>query len=120
MITLPRAIIYAALSCAALSLIGDGLVRLAGAHSDGGMSYPMECCSAVDCAPIEHADSSALYEAGNALVPSVLTITTRHGTAVVPANFPRRDSKDGRSHACMRSDGNGGMRLVCYFVAPQG
>jgi hypothetical protein len=50
--------------------------------------------------------------------PSVMLVTTRHGTVAVPANFPRRQSQDGRMHACMRPAQNGGMRLICVFMPP--
>ena len=48
-----------------------------------------------------------------------MLVTTRHGSVVVPANFPRRESKDNRMHACMRPGPSGGnMRLICIFMPP--
>jgi hypothetical protein len=47
-----------------------------------------------------------------------MLVTTRHGSVLVPANFPRRESKDNRMHACMRPNPNGGMRLICIFFPP--
>jgi hypothetical protein len=52
-----------------------------------------------DCAPVESAET--LAPAGtNGL--ATLVVTTKYGTAVVPADFPRRESNDNRLHACMR------------------
>ena len=47
-----------------------------------------------------------------------MLVTTKHGSVVVPANFPRRESKDSRMHACMRPGPNGTMRLICVFLPP--
>ena len=47
-----------------------------------------------------------------------MLVTTKHGSVVVPANFPRRESKDNRMHACMRPNPGGGMRLICIFLPP--
>lgn len=46
-----------------------------------------------------------------------MLVTTKHGSVVVPADFPRRESKDNRMHACMRPTANG-MRLICIFFPP--
>lgn len=54
----------------------------------------------------------SLPEAGSMLV------TTRHGSVLVPGNFPRRESKDHRMHACMRPGEGGSMRLICIFLPP--
>jgi hypothetical protein len=77
--------------------------------------YPMECCSGTDCAVVENATYAHGF-ATDAALP-ILTITTKHGTAPVPPNFPRRESKDGEMHACLRSIG-GVMKLICLFVPP--
>jgi acyl CoA:acetate/3-ketoacid CoA transferase beta subunit len=50
-------------------------------------------------------------------VPGAMLVTTKHGSVIVPANFPRRESKDSRMHACMRPT-DGGMRLICIFMPP--
>jgi hypothetical protein len=47
-----------------------------------------------------------------------MLITTRHGSVIVPANFPRRESKDNRMHACIRASAGGNMRLICLFMPP--
>lgn len=87
------------------------------AHSDGAMTYPLECCHNMDCAPVEKAVRSALYYGAGVTPPQtqteVLVVTTRHGTAIVPPDMIRRESKDARSHACIR---NG--KILCYFLPP--
>ena len=103
--------------------------------------YPMECCHALDCAPVEKVEmlsppaiasmlpsaqavpvpgAASPYAPGT--LPGSMVVTTKHGSAVVPANFPRRDSKDNRMHACMRPSAtpseSGAMRLICIFLPP--
>ena len=50
--------------------------------------------------------------------PGAMVVTTRHGTVLVPANFPRRESKDARMHACMMPGAGGQMQLICIFMPP--
>jgi hypothetical protein len=78
--------------------------------------YPMECCHSMDCAPVANVGTITSTALGNEL--PALVVTTKHGTAVVPATFPRRESKDGQMHACMRPGEGGAMRLICLFVPP--
>ena len=87
--------------------------------------YPIECCSGMDCAPVEKVEiEPAEAFTANALIPpayaapSAMVVTTKHGTVIVPANFPRRESKDGQLHACMRPKQDGSMRLLCIFFPP--
>ena len=87
--------------------------------------YPMECCHAMDCAPVDKVEmlpgpsiASMLSTPAQADSVGGMLVTTRHGSVVVPANFPRRESKDNRMHACMRPNPNGGMRLICIFLPP--
>ena len=89
--------------------------------------YPLECCHAVDCAPVDKVEIVALSPVSDVLtatteaapsLPGSMLVTTKHGTALVPANFPRRDSKDNRMHACMRPGDGGAMRLICIFLPP--
>jgi hypothetical protein len=75
--------------------------------------YPIECCHSMDCAPVENI--SQFVPAGGG-VPQ-LVVTSKHGTAIVPHNFPRQESKDNRMHVCMRSL-NGTMRVLCLFMPP--
>ncbi len=87
--------------------------------------YPLECCSGMDCAPVDRAESAMPpMRAGEAGVssliplapdprPPALIVTTRHGTASVPPDMARRPSRDGRMHACIRAG-----RVICIFVPP--
>jgi hypothetical protein len=77
--------------------------------------YPVECCGGSDCAEVENATYDSARGADGAL--PILAVTTALGTALVPSNFPRRDSHDGKMHACMRP-GAGEMRPICLFVPP--
>jgi hypothetical protein len=70
--------------------------------------YPRECCHEYDCAPVEHMEFSTAEGT---------RVRTIHGTATIPATFPRRDSKDHRMHVCMRPSVNG-MKLLCVFMPP--
>lgn len=71
---------------------------------------PGECLG--DCGEVEN-----VTYARSEPPTDILMVTTRFGTAFVPANFPRRPSWDGRMHACMQGLEEG-MRLTCLFVAP--
>src|SRR4051812_29502793 len=62
--------------------------------------YPVECCSGTDSAEPKAAPCDRFPAIDNKL--PILAVTTKHGTALVPENFPRRESKDGKMHACMR------------------
>lgn len=65
-----------------------GVARAHEAHS--GWSYPSECCGGSDCA--EAIDIKPV-EGGR-------VITTKHGKAFFPNNFPIRSSQDEKTHAC--------------------
>ena len=89
--------------------------------------YPLECCHAMDCAPVDKVEivsppmlSGVLAATAQAAptLPGSMLVTTKHGSVLVPANFPRRESKDNRMHACMRPGDGGGMRLICIFLPP--
>jgi hypothetical protein len=75
--------------------------------------YPIECCHATDCAPVDAVREVASTEGG---VPQ-LVVTSRHGTAIVPQNLPRQTSQDNRMHVCMRSL-RGKMYVLCIFLPP--
>jgi len=86
--------------------------------------YPLECCHGLDCAPVDKVEmiqgpamASMLGTATSTPIGSML-VTTKHGTVIVPANFPRRESKDSRMHVCMRPGEGGSMRLLCIFMPP--
>ncbi len=60
--------------------------------------YPMECCSGLDCAPVEKVEilqppaiASFLPSPAQSAPVGGMLVTTRHGSVVVPANFPRRE-----------------------------
>jgi hypothetical protein len=93
-------------------LAGIATLSLTAASHDW---YPMECCRGNDCAEVEHATYDRAPDISNKL--PILAVTTKHGTALVPENFPHRESSDGKMHACMRP-GPGDMRLICLFVPP--
>jgi hypothetical protein len=85
--------------------------------------YPIECCSGMDCAPVEKVEivPADQFPGASSFVaaPSAMYVTTKHGTALVPANATRRESQDSRMHACMRKDQyTGAMKLICVFMAP--
>ena len=77
--------------------------------------YPIECCRGLDCAEVEYATYANTPSSDRDL--PILSVTTKHGTAIVPSNFPRRESPDEKMHACMSPDKRG-MRLICLFLPP--
>jgi hypothetical protein len=100
--------------------------------------YPGGCCSNDDCAVVEKMEPLppqvvARLFGGSAAHAGLgyFSITTRNGTVTVPPNFPRRESKDNRIHACIRvSNGvnkygdqtevtpEGTLNLLCLFMPP--
>ena len=88
-----------------------GLLTCAEAHN----WYPEECCHAMDCAPVESWAFSQIAQTGS--LPQI-TVTTKHGTAIVPQDMPRRESKDNQMHACIRAGALGVKRIVCIFLPP--
>jgi hypothetical protein len=72
--------------------------------------YTRECCGEVDCAPVERVEE---------LAEGALRVTSRVGTTVVPAAFPRQASPDQQMHICMvRYSHLDEMRPLCFFVPP--
>lgn len=71
--------------------------------------YPYECCHHMDCAPVDRVDQSG---------SGGMTVTSRHGTAVVPESMTRRESRDQRMHVCMQPSRGGRMRVICVFIPP--
>jgi hypothetical protein len=61
---------------------------------------------------------TATYEEDASVKPPVMRVTTKHGSALVPASFPRRESKDHQMHACMMPGEGSKMRLICIFLPP--
>jgi len=70
--------------------------------------YPRECCHKLDCAPVDRAE----------LLPNgSLRLTSKVGTTVVPASFPRQQSQDHQMHICMaRFSHLDNMHPICLFV----
>src|SRR5712691_9808154 len=99
------------------------LVAIIGSFGDKARAhdwYPMECCHAMDCAPVDKVEmlqgpamASMLGTATSTPIASSMLVTSKHGTVIIPANFPRRESKDHRMHVCMRPGEGGNMRLIC-------
>lgn len=84
--------------------------------------YPVECCHSMDCAPVTSQSfvAGANYDAmGNSIAAGspMWIVTTKIGTAVVPENLPRRESKDNQMHACIRNTAQGSY-VMCIFVPP--
>ena len=70
--------------------------------------YPHECCGDLDCAPVERIEP---------LADGSQRLTSKIGTTVVPASFPRRASPDDQMHICMlRYSHLDGMGPTCLFV----
>ena len=81
--------------------------------------YPHECCHNQDCAAVDKIEMVPQQTSdGAGSAPPAMAVTTKWGTALVPASFPRRESQDHRMHACMLPDGRGKMRLICLFMPP--
>lgn len=102
---------------AALAALLSLLAFPVSAHTAmSGWSYPVECCSSVDCAEIS---PSAVRE-----TPTGYEVTIRPGThpmwradrpAPLTVKFPYRDAKpspDGRWHVCIDPTGN----PLCLFA----
>lgn len=84
-------------------------VPMAGAAAAHGW-YPRECCHDMDCAPVELVEP---------LPDGSLRLTSKVGTTLVPASFPRQPSPDQQMHICMvRYSHLDSMRPVCLFVPP--
>jgi hypothetical protein len=96
-----------------LAAVVPGLHAPARAHS----WYPHECCSGEDCAPVDNI--AWLVPAGGGLPQ--LVVTSKHGTAVVPRDFPVRQSKDSRMHVCLQhspTDPFSDITVLCLFMPP--
>jgi hypothetical protein len=91
----------------------DSLLCLTPATAHGW--YPRECCHDTDCAPVE--SILPLVPMGGGTLQ--LIVTSKHGRAIVPQDFPMRESKDSRMHVCMkRYDALGEMEVNCLFIPP--
>jgi hypothetical protein len=113
-----RALFLLTVLVCACVILGAGIMS-ALPHSDGAMTYDPDCCHNMDCAPVDKVEqvptslaSMFTIVPGNAL-PSTMVVTTKHGTVAVPPNFPLRQSKDARMHACIRQN-----KLICLYMPP--
>ena len=76
--------------------------------------YPAECCNDADCLPVDRVTLLNVRPEGSHLV-----VTSSRGSAIVPANFPVRESLDGRMHVCMVWSEFRGWEVLCLFAPPQ-
>jgi hypothetical protein len=77
--------------------------------------YPNECCGGRDCGV---ATVTQVASFPRDVLP-IMTVTVNGVTVVVPNDFPRRASPDGRWHACIINVGPPtGPRLRCLFEPP--
>lgn len=76
--------------------------------------YPRVCCHDNDCAPVDAVAQVTLAGDG----PKQLVVKSKHGTAVIPIDFPARASMDGRMHVCMRPGDDNNMDVMCLFLPP--
>ena len=85
---------------------------LAFAHdAPSGWSYPIECCSTVDCREVP---ASAVKEVWNGYL---ITLSTKQ--EIVPyGSYKIKDSPDGAYHWCSQGGTNDGKTL-CLFVPPR-
>jgi hypothetical protein len=80
--------------------------------------YPIECCTAIDCAPVTSASYVAAaildgHDRGTLPMPRMV-VTTSRGTFVLPDRMPRRVSQDNRMHVCSSLTGT----VLCIFEPP--
>lgn len=91
------------------------LISLVQAHE----WYPHECCSGMDCAPVEAMYPLSLQDAATSSKLPALVAKTKHGTTIVPPDAERRESKDHRTHVCMRVFSTEPFKpFLCIFIPP--
>jgi hypothetical protein len=121
-------LIWTILAAAFAAAVSLAAVILLGTRAHAHDWYPLECCHSIECAPVDHVKvvAGAVYYADKPqqqpIPPSVMIVTTKKGTAVVPPDLPRRESKDNRMHACMRTIWTNGVapttEVTCIFLPP--
>lgn len=104
-----------ALAAALAASVAGAVSVPASAHQDGAMVYDWACCSNMDCAPV--IEARVFTPTGSDALPT-LVVTSKHGTALVPPNLERRESKDNRMHVCMRPGEAGVMHVICIYQPP--
>src|SRR5262245_41465671 len=103
-------LLYVASIGSVFAVIASYPFSLAKAHD----WYPHECCHGGDCAPVDNVTRIVTAASGQ----TGLILTSKLGTALLPPNFPVRESKDHRMHVCMRPSLYGGMGITCVFMPP--
>jgi hypothetical protein len=78
--------------------------------------YPQNCNFLDFCAAVE----SIAWAAPVTGVAPRLMIASRYGQAAVHRNFSVHESKDGRTHVCMRYDPFGDLEVTCLVVPIRG
>jgi hypothetical protein len=87
----------------------SGTLRFSSGPAKAHGWYPKECCSDHDCALVESVALSVPVDGG---LPQ-LVVMSRFGRAIIPHDFPVRQSKDARMHICMSH-----VDLICFFMPP--
>jgi hypothetical protein len=83
-----------------------GLTQAFAHESSTGWQYPAECCHDRDCGEIL---DMVVNDDGS------MTVTTKHGTATFPKDYPVKTPGDNKNHACfMNYDGT--TILYCLFL----
>lgn len=82
-------------ACCAIVVIGK-----AWGHSEGGVDYPIDCCSGHDCAVVGKVEWLHGQE----------VTFSRFGIHVVPKDLPKRVSPNWQMHVCIRHG-----RMICVF-----
>ena len=77
--------------------------------------YPQKCVAIDRCAAVESV-VWVVPAGGDGPQP---VVSSAYGKAVVPKNFPVRESGDGRIHVCMRYDAFGSLEVTCLLVPPR-
>lgn len=104
------------------------LTRYARAHTaPTGWSYPLSCCSGMDCGEISGAKVQELPTGYRVTIdPGDHQMVIQHTVYDVPYDDARiKDSPDGVYHICIgqqfaREGRVDGGRLICFFVPPKG
>lgn len=79
----------------------------------GAPSWYPDACVAVDlCAPVDNVSWQTPVDGST----PQLFISSPHGKAFVPKNFPVQQSKDERIHVCLRYDPFGDLEVTCLLV----
>jgi hypothetical protein len=96
-----------------LLVVAFTVATVAPALSGGARPWYPDACVAIDlCAPV----NSVAWLMPVGVSRPHLAISSRHGEAFVPKNFPAQESKDERIHVCLRYDPFGDLEVTCLLV----